>query len=543
MAYMNVPGFIKDHSKVIPLNTGGNRACYRLNTIREYLDGKHWKPQAENASVGDTNIRRWRFGEHLEEHKINKTILLVGQTGSGKTTLINTMVNYVIGVKFEDKVWFQITEEEQKEQTESQTSSVTVYQIHIKGNPVSLTIIDTPGYGDTRGQEHDKAITDNLQKLFESYGEIDTIHAVGLVVKSSENRLTDFQTYIFNSVLSLFGADIENNIVILMTYSDGFTPVDAIAAIKKDVKCAKDKDGDPVYFLFNNRQCEKYKENQVKQYEGIWSSGKDSMDELFKFLQSVQGQSLKMTGDVLKTRKQAEACLGDLMSSIELVKGEEKELNDIKKIVKENKENLDNNQNFTFEIERTVKEKVPIKDHFKNCDEEATCCDKCKKNCHFPGCTWVKNLYWCSVMSRGKCTVCECSYKDHVKQGKLYMPITRKVRDTDEGLKKKYKDIHGKSISIQQNIEKQLQEKKGEMSKLLDEAFNLIMRLDEIALQKEPLDIRKDLDVLIQNLRDTNQLERANKLEEIQNRAVSHRGPRRLLQNLKNVFSFDEMQK
>lgn len=543
MAYMNISGFTEDQSKVIPLNTGGNRACYRLNTIREYLDGKHWKPQSENAARGDTDIRRWRFGEHLEEHKINKTILLVGQTGSGKTTLINTMVNYMIGVKFEDKVWFQITEEQQKVQTESQTSSVTVYQVHIKGNPISLTIIDTPGYGDTRGQEHDKAITDNLRKLFESYGGIDTIDAVGLVVKSSENRLTDFQTYIFNSVLSLFGADIENNIVILMTYSDGLTPTDALAAIKREVKCAMDKDGYPVYFLFNNRQCEKYKERQTKQYEQIWNTGKDSMDEFFEFLQSVQGQSLKMTGDVLQMRKQAEACLRDLMSSIDLVKREEKELKDIKRIVKENKKNLDNNKNFTFEIERTVVEKVPVKNHFQNCDEEATCCKLCKKNCHFPGCTWVKKLNWCSVMSHGKCTVCGCSYVDHVKEHKLYMPITRKVRDTDEGLKKKYKDIHGKSMGMQQNIEEQLQAKKGEMSKLLDKAYNLITHLDEIALQKEPLDILKDINVLIKNLRDTNQLEKANKLEEIQNRAVSHRGTGGLIQKIKNVFSLDEMHK
>ncbi len=50
------------------------------------------------------------FGER-DKNKPHKCILMAGETGTGKTTLINAMVNYMLGVKREDKVWFEITDD------------------------------------------------------------------------------------------------------------------------------------------------------------------------------------------------------------------------------------------------------------------------------------------------------------------------------------------------------------------------------------------------------------------------------------------------
>ncbi|XP_055015759.1 uncharacterized protein LOC129410853 [Boleophthalmus pectinirostris] len=148
--------FIEESKKI----NNGPPARYQLQLKRVNLD---------KESNEESKLRRFTLGERDPKH-LNKTILLVGATGSGKSTLINTLVNFVMGVKFEDKVWFEvITDEKNKPQSESQTTAVSVYDIYgFEGKtvPYSLTIIDTPGYGDTRGLEHDDMVTKKLKDLF-----------------------------------------------------------------------------------------------------------------------------------------------------------------------------------------------------------------------------------------------------------------------------------------------------------------------------------------------------------------------------------------
>lgn len=122
-----------------------------------------------------------------------------------------------------------------------------------------MRIIDTPGYGSTDGIEDDQQTAENLHLLFRSEKGIHEISAVCLVVKSTQNRLTDFQFYIFNAILSLFGKDIEKNIVVLITHSDGLSAENVFTALNEaEVPCAVDDTGKPVHFMFNNRQSDGY---------------------------------------------------------------------------------------------------------------------------------------------------------------------------------------------------------------------------------------------------------------------------------------------
>ncbi|KAK9971300.1 hypothetical protein ABG768_024674 [Culter alburnus] len=277
----------------------GPPALYQLNTERQYIDGTEKK------------VRRWTYGQR-DRNKQNRVILMVGETGAGKTTLINTMINYLLGVKFEDQEFYQITEETEKH---FQTSAVTIYEVFVEENPTSLTIIDTPGYGNTEGLVKDREISEYLSRLFSDEDGIHYIDSVCFVMKASENRISEKELYIFHSVLSLFGRDIENNIVFLLTHSDGGPPTDA--AIKKaEIPCRNAEDNEPVHFLFNNQQKEKRDEQNEHMYRSAWEMGDESMNQFFTNLEEKNRKSVQMTLDVLNERRQLEACVSNLMDRI-----------------------------------------------------------------------------------------------------------------------------------------------------------------------------------------------------------------------------------
>ncbi len=125
-----------------------------------------------NFSEASAIVKRYSFGKPNQlKCKTSKTILVMGATGSGKTTWINAMVNYVLGVEWDDPFRFILVDENLRggSQANSQTQEVTAYDLHYQDGfriPFSLTIVDTPGFGDTGGIAQDKEITTAIEELF-----------------------------------------------------------------------------------------------------------------------------------------------------------------------------------------------------------------------------------------------------------------------------------------------------------------------------------------------------------------------------------------
>ncbi|CAL8366315.1 unnamed protein product [Boreogadus saida] len=205
----------------------------------------------------------YTFGE--DSARPNRTLMFLGATGSGKSTLINGMINYVLGVDWKHPFRFKLINEDQsRSQAESQTTHVTTYKInHQEGFkvPYSLTLVDTPGFGNTRGIESDRAITEQIRSLFTSAKGVFEIDAICFVTQASQVRLTAAQKYVFDSVLSIFGKDVAENICILVTFAD--------ADDKKMFECSAMKDGKcrvcPGNCVWNVHFNQKYKWDYVEE--------------------------------------------------------------------------------------------------------------------------------------------------------------------------------------------------------------------------------------------------------------------------------------
>ncbi len=528
---MNSLFFRSGHDTTL-IKADSSPELYRLNTEIKHIDGTNGK------------VRLCTYGRK-DRYKKNKVILMVGETGTGKTTLINTMVNYFLGVKFEEREWYLIAEAEEvqrgTDQTDSQTSEITVYEVFDKENPTSLTIIDTPGYGHTEGHEKDKEVAEYLRKLFSNDG-INFIDAVCFVMKASQNRLSEKEHYIFHSVLSLFGKDIENNIVFLLTHSDGGPPTNALNAIKTaEIPCKINKYNEPVHFLFNNQQKEKRDKRYEQNWERTWQMGEESTKEFLTLLEEKNGTSVQMTLDVLIERRRLEACVFNLKDRIFEKELKTQELTKIEEALRQNRDKIRKCENVVFTVERVYKEKVLIEN--ESCwNRKATCCSVCEENCHVKGCWWADDLSWCEIMINNHCTVCSgrCHYSKHVKENKIYELKTKNVQMSfDDVLKnertgdkpkasfysKTYADTKNEyerilkesenKTKMEEELNIDLAKIKNEKSNLVHKAYTSIVNLSKIALKADSAFTLQYIDFLIPRLREERKYAWIKNLEEL----------------------------
>ncbi|TRY93543.1 hypothetical protein DNTS_022866 [Danionella cerebrum] len=497
---------------------------FRLHTERKVLDE-------------EGKVRKWTYRKK-DPAKQNKIILLVGETGVGKTTLINTMVNYLLGVTFDENLWYEITEEEARDQSESQTSEITMYEVFPKQGPKSLTIIDTPGYGDTRGLEKDLEVAQNLSTLFQSNDGVREVDAVCFVTQAAKNRLSDRQHYIISSILSLFGKDIVNNIVFLITHSDGLPPKNVIGAINRArIPCRRDRSGQPVHFLFNNRQAEARftKERHIQAQKLAWDDSMENMNSFLHSLEVKNRKSLELTSNVLFERIQFEASINNLQLRVQEKELKKSEKLQIQEAMRENKEKIKEFKNFTIKVRRTYKRKVPIEStSWKH--RKATTCTVCEENCHEFDCWWVSNPSQCEVMKNGYCTVCtgRCHHSKHVKENKKYEIFTSSETVEYDKIRQEYGNKNTKTFQVlMQGLDTELNDIETQKANLLSDAYQNIKHLSKIALKPDSAFTLQHLEFFIPRVKEAGKEEWVRELEELKRVALAEEANKDALSYLK----------
>ncbi|XP_053384009.1 uncharacterized protein LOC123537493 [Mercenaria mercenaria] len=466
-------------------------------------------PFSENIKARNVQgkTRKLVVGEATKTNSKERTIMLVGATGTGKSTLVDGMINHILGVNWSDPYRLTIVDLEDDEensdrnQAVSQTKWITCYVINpIRGSRLDFTlnIIDTPGFGDTRGIERDKKIIEQIRTLFSREDEsgVVLIDAVCFLVKAPDARLTPTQKYIFNAIMSLFGQDIKDNFCMLVTFADG-KPPEVLSALKEAKLPYKE------FFPFNNSGlfAENCGENISSFSPMFWDMGCSSFEKFFSKLTQMKTKSLRQTRDVLEQRQVIEITMENLLPKLDDGLNKVEELRVEINIMEIHKTQIEANKDFTYTVSETHQKQIdlPKGKHVTNC---LNCHMTCHKDCRIPN---DEDKKGCSAMNRdGYCTQCsdKCFWNIHRNTPYIYASVTVKKQKTYTEKLEKYRRAKNEKMTRKTVVERMYEE----LYDIEDDIVELMEKINEcnnilrqIALRPDPLSVVEHIDLLIES--------------------------------------------
>ena len=473
-----------------------------------------------------------------EEKNCSSNIMVIGETGVGKSTWLHGFINYMQGIQIEENNRYYLFDEKalqleyakkhgKKPDGSSVTDSPAIYNIEstiLYKNPIRL--IDTAGFGDTRGEKYDEKITKDIQNLFES-SEIENLNAICLIFKATETRAHDRAKKVIKKLFSLFGEEIKNNIIIIFTFADDFNDIPALNTLKDQTspfaKILGNIENLP-HFAFNNKA---YFSPNRNRFSETYENNTKNFGKLLQTIFELRRISLESSKEVINKRMQiknniSNLCdqLNDIMLIIKSATGFQQKLMELQKDYEKNTENEVPTIPYTDCINYTDVESQEVR-----CDSGwyVLYCNSCNKVCH-KKCKgknegWHSTEYGCNIITTigHKCTNCSCKDTSHRFKDsyiiKVEVPKTkyvvkykkdpkavqteeekRKIRDE---LNKSIEDGNKKLLIINQQIHDSL--RKG-----IDCLLQLALKnndLNKLALQKDEQKYGFTKEILNENMK------------------------------------------
>ncbi len=399
-------------------------------------------------------------------------MLLIGETGSGKTSFLNLLYNcgtvQALGCGFGTEALEQFKqfndiklENAQALSMESKTDDATLYNVEI--GDLKVGVIDTPGFGDSRGFKQDKT---NAQRIISALKKEEYINCVCLIINGRQARASASLKYVLSEITAILPKGILDNVIVV--FSNTADPLD----LTFDASLLMEYFGKEVKNIF-------FVENPYCRFEKAKAKvGQLGIDRVAKSLQKAFEDTSEVLTDMCKTIKdfpevhthrfvelyeKKKAIEKSVLASLTAYDNQmtlEKSLKDVKAEVDAAVKSKTLNKNFKT-VQRFKKWVVEeTNDHNTLCGTKG-----CHSNCH-ESCSLPKTLdkegfksCWC-IEGDGMCRVCGHSYTYHYHEESLFRQedvVQDLIADDMKDKFKKAESDEERAKMLYNNLEQELQ--------------------------------------------------------------------------------------
>ena len=443
------------------------------------------------------------FGQAHLGHSGYK-VLFIGETGSGKTSFLNFICNaemiQAIGNVTKESKNFKpfhdiMLENAAAKQMESKTSGAKLYETKICG--LDVGVIDSPGFGDSRGLEQDKKHTKAIVSALRAE---DYVNCICLIINGRTSRISATLKYVMSKITAILPRAVLNNIVVVFTNSAEYVDVNF------DMRVLEEFFGQPVQtehiFCLENPYChfEKAKEKHLpsKMVVEPWAFNKarEMLRKFHKVISKLEPVHSHHFTELYKKKQEIEK------KSLHLLT-EYSNQTQIEVSIKKTEE----------EFEAAARTKMLNKDFKITCkitrwiqvqaDHLYTLCGakNCYSNCHAP-CWCVpksfeKNaLRKCGSMNPdGYCKVCGHSYTLHYHTDVMHKQVVEEVQMIDEETHKQFREAE----NMEQKKLILLHGYRGKKVKSIKESNLLSKQLDTMLIEFQKIGITRSYAELLEN--------------------------------------------
>lgn len=407
-------------------------------------------------------------------------VLVMGQTGSGKTTLLNLLGN--LDMVFPDGVLTLETaskfatstiadlslEHAPEDEMASKTSDAKAYRVKV--GHVLLTVIDTPGFGDSRGistdEEHMKRIIDRLQS-------VGGVNCVLVTINGREARLSSTLKYVLSMLTSVLPKSVLGHLAVVFTNTESERKLNF-----KMIELEKIGLPSPPYICLENPLCEVQRASQEENglNENFLRESQVPIQRALVTVATLIGKIRDFepvpTNEFLELNERREDIERILGNIYEKYKEEERKVADISHIRDQIVQTGEVKPQRRTDIHWRLVDKGT---HFYVCHQEG-----CHKNCS-PAPVSVLSLMYCWMDPAHQCKECGHVIKHH-RVAKSHWESEKKVVTVNLGEVEKAKSEKERMSTAIRALEDQIRCSHEEKAKLSAMLFDTLEEYSHLGL-------------------------------------------------------------